>query len=148
MGQIALKVDVDTLRGTLEGVPRLLELFQKHQIYATFLFSLGPDHTGWALKRIFRPGFLKKVSRTSVVEHYGLKTLSYGVLLPGPDIGLRGKKVLQEVAQAQMERMAAKYLSDPALLARNLATFKTQQRILIEITPERVVAHGKPVGEV
>jgi hypothetical protein len=43
--------------------------------------------------------------------------------------------------------MAAKYLSDPALLARNLATFKTQQRILIEITPERVVAHGKPVGE-
>ena len=103
MGQIALKVDVDTLRGTLEGVPRLLELFQKHQIHATFLFSLGPDHTGWALKRIFRPGFLKKVSRTSVVEHYGLKTLSYGVLLRAPDIGLRGKKVLQEVAQAQHE---------------------------------------------
>ena len=103
MGQIALKVDVDTLRGTLEGVPRLLKLFQKHQIHATFLFSLGPDHTGWALKRIFRPGFLKKVSRTSVVEHYGLKTLSYGVLLPAPDIGLRGKKVLQEVAQAQHE---------------------------------------------
>jgi hypothetical protein len=53
----------------------------------------------------------------------------------------------QEVAQAQMERMAAKYLSDPALLARNLATFKTQHRILIEIIPERIGAHGKPVGE-
>ena len=26
---IALKVDVDTLRGTLEGVPRLLELFRQ-----------------------------------------------------------------------------------------------------------------------
>ena len=53
----------------------------------------------------------------------------------------------QEIAQAQMARLAAKYLSDPALLAKNLAMFKTQQRILIEITPERVVAHGKPIGE-
>jgi PPOX class probable F420-dependent enzyme len=53
----------------------------------------------------------------------------------------------QEVAQAQMARMAAKYLSDPALLAKNLAMFKTQQRILIEITPERIGAHGKPIGE-
>jgi PPOX class probable F420-dependent enzyme len=53
----------------------------------------------------------------------------------------------QEAAQAQMARMAAKYLSDPALLAKNLAIFKTQQRILIEILPERVVAHGKPVAE-
>jgi hypothetical protein len=32
-------------------------------------------------------------------------------------------------------------------LAKNLAMFKTQQRILIEIAPERVVAHGKPIGE-
>jgi PPOX class probable F420-dependent enzyme len=53
----------------------------------------------------------------------------------------------QEAAQAQMARMAAKYLSDPALLAKNLAMFKTQQRILIEITPERIGAHGKPIGE-
>jgi PPOX class probable F420-dependent enzyme len=53
----------------------------------------------------------------------------------------------QEVAQAQMARMAAKYLSDPALLAKNLAMFKTQQRILIEIVPERIGAHGKPIGE-
>lgn len=53
----------------------------------------------------------------------------------------------QEVAQAQMARMAAKYLSDPALLAKNLAMFKTQQRILIEIIPERIGAHGKPAGE-
>jgi hypothetical protein len=53
----------------------------------------------------------------------------------------------QEVAQAQMARMAAKYLSDPALLAKNLAMFKTQHRILIEIVPERIGAHGKPIGE-
>ena len=33
---------------------------------ATFLFSLGPDHTGRAIKRVFRPGFFGKVRRTSV----------------------------------------------------------------------------------
>ncbi len=95
--QLALKIDVDTYRGTLEGVPRLLQLLDKHQTRATFLFSLGPDHTGRALKRIFRPGFLSKVSRTSVVSHYGLRTLMYGVLLPGPDIGKRCKSILQSV---------------------------------------------------
>ncbi len=87
MANIALKVDVDTLRGTREGVPRLLELLARRGLRATFLFSLGPDHTGWALKRVFKPGFLSKVSRTSVTKHYGYKTLMYGVLLPGPDIG-------------------------------------------------------------
>lgn len=89
MARIALKVDVDTLRGTQEGVPRLLQLFERHGLRATFLFSVGPDHTGWALRRVFRRGFLAKVSRTSVVRHYGLRTLAYGVLWPGPDIGLR-----------------------------------------------------------
>ncbi|MDE2287709.1 MAG: 4-deoxy-4-formamido-L-arabinose-phosphoundecaprenol deformylase [Burkholderiales bacterium] len=89
MAIIALKIDVDTLRGTREGVPTLLGLLEQARARATFLFSLGPDHTGWALKRVFRPGFLQKVSRTSVVEHYGIKTLLYGTLLPGPDIGRR-----------------------------------------------------------
>ena len=87
MPLITLKIDVDTYRGTREGVPNLVRMLKQHQAGATFLFSLGPDHTGWALRRAFRPGLLKKVSRTSVVEHYGLKTLMYGVLLPGPDIG-------------------------------------------------------------
>ena len=89
MGVIALKVDVDTLRGTLEGVPRLLRVLERRGIAATFLFSLGPDHTGWALRRVWRRGFLAKVSRTSVVRHYGLRTLMYGLLLPAPQIGLR-----------------------------------------------------------
>lgn len=85
--KLALKIDVDTYRGTREGVPRLLDLLKKHGAQATFLFSLGPDHTGRAIKRVLRPGFMKKVSRTSVLEHYGVKTLLYGTLLPGPDIG-------------------------------------------------------------
>jgi undecaprenyl phosphate-alpha-L-ara4FN deformylase len=101
--QIALKVDVDTLRGTLDGVPALLHLFDQHQVRATFLFSLGPDHTGRALRRVFRPGFLAKVRRTSVASHYGLKTLMYGTLLPGPHIGRRAGHIMREVAAAGHE---------------------------------------------
>jgi peptidoglycan/xylan/chitin deacetylase (PgdA/CDA1 family) len=103
MARIALKVDVDTLRGTREGVPRLLTLLARRQLHATFLFSLGPDHTGWALKRVFRPGFLSKVSRTSVTKHYGYKTLMYGVLLPAPDIGKAGADAMRETQRAGHE---------------------------------------------
>lgn len=103
MSRITLKVDVDTLRGTREGVPALQQLLDRHQARATFLFSLGPDNTGRALRRVFRPGFLKKVSRTSVVEHYGLKTLSYGVLLPGPDIGKKAAAEMRAIANAGHE---------------------------------------------
>jgi undecaprenyl phosphate-alpha-L-ara4FN deformylase len=101
--KLALKVDVDTYRGTLEGVPSLLELLDRHQVRATFLFSLGPDHTGRAIKRVFRPGFFSKVSRTSVVSLYGYKTLMYGVLLPGPDIGKRCAQLLRSVRSAGHE---------------------------------------------
>ena len=100
---LALKVDVDTLRGTLEGVPRLVELFQRYQADATFLFSLGPDHTGWAIRRVFRRGFLGKVQRTSVIAHYGLKTLLYGTLLPGPDIGRRTGEIMRRVRDSGFE---------------------------------------------
>lgn len=101
--KLALKIDVDTLRGTKVGVPRLVELLQKHNAQATFLFSLGPDHTGRAIKRVFRPGFMKKVSRTSVVEHYGFKTLMYGTLLPGPDIGKRCRDIMRSVKESGFE---------------------------------------------
>ena len=100
---VALKVDVDTLRGTLEGVPRLLRLFDAYQVRATFLFSVGPDHTGRAIWRVFRPGFLAKVQRTSVTSHYGLKTLLYGTLLPGPDIARRGGAIMRACAAAGHE---------------------------------------------
>jgi peptidoglycan/xylan/chitin deacetylase (PgdA/CDA1 family) len=95
--KLALKIDVDTYRGTREGVPRLVETLQRHDAQATFFFSLGPDHTGRAIKRVFRPGFIGKVSRTSVVEHYGIKTLLYGTLLPGPDIGRDCADIMRSV---------------------------------------------------
>ena len=103
MAQIALKIDVDTWRGTREGMPALARLLEKVGANATFLFSLGPDHTGRAIRRAFRPGFFGKVARTSVVEHYGVRTLLYGTLLPGPDIGRREAATLRAVAAAGFE---------------------------------------------
>lgn len=103
MRKLALKIDVDTLRGTLEGVPPLVDVLKRHDAQATFLFSLGPDNTGRALRRLLRPGFLKKVFRTNVTGNYGLKTLMYGVLIPGPDIGKRGADVMRAVRDAGFE---------------------------------------------
>jgi len=101
--RIGLKVDVDTLRGTREGVPRLMALLRKLGLDATFYFSVGPDNTGRAMRRVFRKGFAQKVARTSVLEHYGLKTLLYGVLLPGPDIGRSAGGVMRSVHDAGFE---------------------------------------------
>ena len=101
--RIGLKVDVDTLRGTREGVPRLVALLKKHGMDATFYFSVGPDHTGRAIRRMFRKGFAEKVARTSVLKHYGLKTLLYGVLLPGPDIGRSAGALMRSVSDAGFE---------------------------------------------
>jgi len=100
---LALKIDVDTLRGTSAGVPRLLEMLRRHGVGATFLFSVGPDHTGRAITRVFRPGFLRKVRRTSVLRHYGLPTLLYGTLLPAPDIGKRAGDVMRRVRDEGFE---------------------------------------------
>jgi peptidoglycan/xylan/chitin deacetylase (PgdA/CDA1 family) len=100
---VGLKVDVDTLRGTRQGVPRLAALLKKHGADATFYFSVGPDHTGRALRRVFRKGFARKVARTSVLRHYGLKTLLYGVLLPGPDIGAQAGGEMRAVHAAGFE---------------------------------------------
>src|SRR5258708_25473192 len=82
--RLAIKGDVDPDRGTRDGVPALTRLLADRGIRATFLFSLGPDNTGRAIRRVFRPGFFSKVSRTSVVSVYGWRTLVNGVLWPGP----------------------------------------------------------------
>lgn len=100
---LALKIDVDTFRGTSEGVPRLLAILATRGVRASFLFSLGPDHTGRAIRRALRPGFINKVSRTSVVSHYGVKTLLYGTLLPGPDIGRECADIMRQVRSSGHE---------------------------------------------
>lgn len=100
---IALKVDVDTYVGTRDGVPRLLEILAHAGVRATFYFSLGPDNTGKAIRRIFRKGFLRKMLRTRAPSVYGLKTLMYGVILPPPVIGEKLPTVMRAVEIAGHE---------------------------------------------
>jgi undecaprenyl phosphate-alpha-L-ara4FN deformylase len=101
--RLALKIDVDTDRGTREGVPNLVADCQEFEAPACFLFSLGPDQTGRAITRVLRRGFFKKVSRTSVVKMYGVRTLLNGTLLPAPHIGKRNAHIMVAVRQAGFE---------------------------------------------
>lgn len=84
--QLAVKVDVCTHAGLKHGVPALMRLFDEFNLRASFFVSCGPDHSGRAIRRIFRPGFLRKMRRTSAVSTYGWRTVLYGTLLPGPQI--------------------------------------------------------------
>lgn len=101
--RLGIKVDVDTDRGTRLGVPRLSSLLKKFRVPACFLFSLGPDNTGRAIRRIFRPGFLDKVGRTGVLSMYGFRTLLNGVLVPGPLIGRRNESVIRSIGSRGFE---------------------------------------------
>ena len=81
---LAVKVDVDTLKGYLEGVPRLLDIFGRRDLRVSFFFSFGPDNSGRAIRRVFRKGFIGKMLRTNAPGTYGMATLLYGTLLPAP----------------------------------------------------------------
>ena len=72
---LALRVDVDTRRGLREGVPRLLELFRRREVRASFFVALGPDRSGLAIRRAWRPSFLVKMARTNPLRLYGWRTL-------------------------------------------------------------------------
>lgn len=103
MPKLALKINVNTYQGTRLGVPRLVETLQRHQVQASFYFTLGKDKTGRGIFRILRPGFLSKASRISVVSHYGMQTLLYGTLLPAPDIGRKCADIMRAVRDADFE---------------------------------------------
>ena len=103
MKTISLRVDVDTLSGSLQGIPTLLRLLEKHRMQASFYFSFGPDNSGKALRRVFRKGFLAKMRRTKAPQMYGLKTMMYGVLLPAPVICKHAARQMQSAREAGHE---------------------------------------------
>lgn len=84
--QLAVKVDVCTYAGLQHGVPALMRLFDEFRLRASVFVACGPDHSGRAIRRIFRRGFLRKMRRTNAVSTYGWRTVLYGTLLPGPQI--------------------------------------------------------------
>jgi peptidoglycan/xylan/chitin deacetylase (PgdA/CDA1 family) len=70
---------------------------------ASFYFSLGPDSSGKALRRIFRKGFLAKQLRNKAGGMYSLKTMMYGVLLPAPIIWKRAAAQMRSAREAGHE---------------------------------------------
>jgi len=94
---LGLRVDVDTRAGLREGVPRLLHLFRKYQVRATFFITFGPDHAGRALRRLWQPGFLAKMLRTNPLKLYGLRTLFSGTLLPSRPVGEGEPELLRTI---------------------------------------------------
>lgn len=79
---LGLRVDVDTHAGMRDGVPKILEVLRGVGVRATFFLAMGPDRSGRAVFNLLRPGFLKKMSRTSACKVYGWRTLLSGTLLP------------------------------------------------------------------
>ena len=82
--RIGLKVDVDTLRGTREGVPRLACAVQAARRGCDFLFfRRAGSHRPRHAPRV--PQGLRAEGGTHLgAQALRLKTLLYGVLLPGP----------------------------------------------------------------
>ncbi len=102
-GTLALRIDVDTLRGASRGVPALCSLLADFGVSGTFYFSVGPDNMGRHLWRLLKPQFLWKMLRTNAAGLYGPEIIFMGTAWPGINIGKACRKQISACANAGNE---------------------------------------------
>jgi undecaprenyl phosphate-alpha-L-ara4FN deformylase len=96
--RLGLRIDVDTFRGTRQGLPVLRRILADRGLQASIFLTVGPDNMGRHVWRMLRPSFAAKMFRSGAANIYGWDILLRGTLWPGPVIHRRLAAQLRGVA--------------------------------------------------
>lgn len=103
---LSLRIDIDTFHGCREGVPRLARALDALGVSGTFFAVAGRDSVGQHLRRLTRPGYLRRlrsVGAWEVLRRLRWRSLLYGTLLPGPRVAQGNASLLRGLARAGHE---------------------------------------------